>query len=304
MVYVESTAGDWVGQGRTYRYTLADAAIGVTADVNVLSLNIRGDEGWDAQYAEDANRTTLSTGDWTGGRYPFTVPGLAWFGEGRELQRRRDAVHRRRGHLRGQQPQDPDPALRAAVCVGVAPPMRGYIGTTATTRPSPPGPATRPTFPWTPPAGAVPATGDYFYFESSPGDYIGQGRTSLYAPSNATISATESIGVIDLHVDEGLGPWDVNVSGPDAQTAAAGRPVEDLGRYPFHNPTEWPVDVRRGSRLPRSPGVRRRRIAYDHAGAGVVLDASSSAAMSRGRRSTARSAGPVRELTARRRPPV
>ena len=26
---------------------------------------------------------TLSVGDWTGGRYPFTVPGLAWFGEGR-----------------------------------------------------------------------------------------------------------------------------------------------------------------------------------------------------------------------------
>ena len=83
MVYVESTAGDWVGQGRTYRYTLADAAIGVTADVNVLSLNIRGDEGWNAQYAEDASRTTLSMGDWNGGRYPFTVPGLAWFGEGR-----------------------------------------------------------------------------------------------------------------------------------------------------------------------------------------------------------------------------
>ena len=44
VVYVESTAGDWVGQGRTYRYTLADAAIGVTADSNVISLSIRGDE--------------------------------------------------------------------------------------------------------------------------------------------------------------------------------------------------------------------------------------------------------------------
>ena len=238
MVYVESTAGDWVGQGRTYRYTLADAAIGVTADVNVLSLSIRGDEGWNAQYAEDANRTTLSVGDWNGGRYPFTVPGLAWFGEGRSCNVAVtrfivDEVTYQANSLRTLTLRFEQRCESAS-----APPMRGYIRYDRDDPTVPPGPGNAADFPWTPPAGAVPATGDYFYFESSPGDYIGQGRTSLYAPNNATISATESSGVIDLHVDEGLGPWDVNVSGPDAQTQLLAGLYEDLGRYPFHNPTE------------------------------------------------------------------
>ena len=116
--------------------------------------------------------------------------------------------------------------------------MRGYLRYDRDDPTVPPDRATRPTSRGArrPAPCRRPATTSTS--KSSPGDYIGQGRTSLYTPDNSTISATESSGVIDLHVDEGQGPWDVNVSGPDAQTQLLAGLYEDLGRYPFHNPTE------------------------------------------------------------------
>jgi hypothetical protein len=52
------------------------------------------------------------------------------------------------------------------------------------------------------------------------------------------LSASESSGEVHLRVDEGLGPWDIYVTGPDAQTQLLPGLYEDLGRWPFHNPTE------------------------------------------------------------------
>jgi hypothetical protein len=104
------------------------------------------------------------------------------------------------------------------------------------TQPPPPGDAAD--FPWSPPAGAVPATGDYFSFQSSPGDYIGQGRTDLYTAPDATMTGSDTNGVVRLRVDRGTSDWDVRLSGPDAQVQLQPGLYEDLGRYPFHNPVE------------------------------------------------------------------
>jgi len=82
----------------------------------------------------------------------------------------------------------------------------------------------------------VPETGDYLYYESSPGDYIGQGQTRLYTASNATITGSESSGVVRLRVTQI--PWDVFATGPDAQTQLLPGLYDELGRHPFHNPTE------------------------------------------------------------------
>jgi hypothetical protein len=244
VIYAESSAGDWVGQGQTYRYTLADAVIGVTADANVLSLHIRGDELWDAQFAEDAGQTALTVGAWTGGRYPFFVPGLAWYGEGRscnEVVGGRlivDEVTYQSGSLKTLTLRFEQRCESAS-----APPLRGLVRYDRDDPTVPPPPGNAADFAWSPPAGAVPATGDYLYFESSSGDYIGQGRTSLYTADNATISATDPSGVVHLHLDEGQGWWDVYASGPDAQTQLLPGLYDDLQRYPFHNPTEGGLDM-------------------------------------------------------------
>ncbi len=116
--------------------------------------------------------------------------------------------------------------------------LRGFIRYERGDPTQPPPPGDAADFPWSPPAGAVPATGDYLYFESTPGDYIGQGRTDLYTAPDATLTGSDTSGVVRLRVTRGTSDWDVRVSGPDAQVQLQPGLYEDLGRYPFHNPVE------------------------------------------------------------------
>jgi hypothetical protein len=51
----------------------------------------------------------------------------------------------------------------------------------------PPGPQAIPASLWKPDAAALPASGNYLYMESAPGDWVGGGRTYLYTAANATI---------------------------------------------------------------------------------------------------------------------
>jgi hypothetical protein len=107
----------------------------------------------------------------------------------------------------------------------------------------PPPPGDAADFPWSPPPGAVPATGDYLYFESSPGDFIGQGRTELYTVPASTLAITEASGVVRLRVDRDDSWWELRVTGPDAQWLLLPGLYADLGRYPFHNPVEGGLDL-------------------------------------------------------------
>jgi hypothetical protein len=237
-VYLESAPGDWVGQGRSYAYTPGSAIVAVDPAGDRFSVHVRGDEVWDGWFAPQAPGTPLATGSWTSlQRYPIFVPGLSWSGEGR-------GCNELLGSLIVDQlvSDDHGVALLTARfeqwCDNSAGQLRGYIRYDRDDPTVPPPPGDAAAFPWSPPAGVAPATGDYFYFESSPGDYIGQGRTELYTPANATLTATESSGVVHLTVGESLGSWSVNVTGPDAQTRLLPGLYDELGRYPFHNPTE------------------------------------------------------------------
>ena len=199
------------------------------------------------------------------------MPGLSWSGEGRgcnnllgsliidELVQQAGQVVRLTARFEQQCDNSPGN-------------LRGYLryDSADTTTPPPPGDAAD--FPWSPPAGAVPETGDYLYFESSPGDYIGQGQTRLYTAPNATITGSESSGVVRLRVTQV--PWDVFVTGPDAQTQLLPGLYEDLGRYPFHNPTEGGLSMYgEGRGCNELDGrVRGRRDRLRRAGDRLVLD--------------------------------
>ena len=62
----------------------------------------------------------------------------------------------------------------------------------------------------------LPATGNYLYLESSTGDYIGQGQTTLYTDANATFVPDWGGRLVQLFVDP-PGGWTANFSGQDQQ---------------------------------------------------------------------------------------
>lgn len=74
-------------------------------------------------------------------------------------------------------------------CTGYSGALRGKFrwSSADTTRPA--GPAPIPEALWQPPASALPAVGNYVYFESEYGDFVGQGRVATFKDDNAVISA-------------------------------------------------------------------------------------------------------------------
>ena len=211
VVYLESQPGDWVGQGRTYRYTKADSVIAVTSANGRRTVSVDGDEWW--------NGTFDATTTW-------------WSGEGRGC----GGTTR---HLVDQE-SFVDGALASLTlrfeqrCDGSRGSLFGFVRYDATDTTAPPPPTDPSTFPWSPKPENVPATGDYLYFESVPGDWVGAGQTRLYT----TIAVTESSGVVRVAFDGTNEWWDGAFSGPDAQTQLLVGHYAGLQRYPFHNPAK------------------------------------------------------------------
>ena len=238
VVYLQSEPGDYIGQGESHLDTLATAILAFDAAGDRFSVHVRGDRRWDGWFAPQASGTPIAAGTYPNlRRYGVFVPGLSWTGEGRGCNE--SMSHLVIDEWTGST-TDPDRIVarfeqRCDASVGV---LRGFIRYERDDPSQPPPPGDAANFPWSPPAASVPATGDYFYFESSPGDYIGQGRTDLYTAPDSTLIGSDTNGVVRLRVDRGTSDWDVRVSGPDAQTQLQSGLYEDLGRYPFHNPVE------------------------------------------------------------------
>ena len=245
VLYVESAAGDYVGQGQTYLYTLANSLIGVSTTGSRIDLSIDGEEYWDASLVEPAGPAVV-TGFWanlpgyTGGN----APALRFFGEGRSCisgsvnRFAVDEVTYENGSL-----QEPDRTLRAAMQRnGAAAARLPALRCQRSHDPAPPGdPAA---FSWSPPSWVVPTSGNYLYYESQPGDYIGQGQTRMFTTYLATFTVTESSGHVRARTVQGNFDnwWDLDISGPDAQDQLVRGLYADVQRYPFHNPVEGGLD--------------------------------------------------------------
>lgn len=237
-LYLESSPGDYIGQGRTYLYTLANSELTVTTKEDRVDLVVAGDEDWRGQWDASTTGTEVVTGYWQGGRYPFAIPGLTFTGEGRGCN---NVVGRYSVDAVGY-----DPAGLASLtlrfeqrCDG-DPPLRGFLRYDRSDATVPPPPGDPADFPWSPPPGAVPETGDYLYFESAAGDYIGQGRTELYTETDSTFVPDWGGPIVQLFVNPGgaADDWSATFSGPDAMAQLEVGLYDELGRYPFHNPVE------------------------------------------------------------------
>jgi len=86
-VYLQSDAGDYIGQGATYTYAPASATLSVAANAGRLTVGVTGNEWWSGDFQAMNTLTQLQPGYYSGlQRYPFHNPalgGLNWSGSGR-----------------------------------------------------------------------------------------------------------------------------------------------------------------------------------------------------------------------------
>ncbi len=238
-IYLQSDGGDFIGQGRTYTYTQANAVLSLTANGNQLSVGVNGNQNWGGQFKAMNILTTLEPGYYANlQRFPFHNPvtgGLNWSGEGRGCNTLTgwfaiDSITYSAGviasiDLRFEQH-----------CEGGTPALRGEIhwisgDTTQPTGPQVPPPDNL----WAPAPGTTPASGNYVYLQSQPGDYIGAGATYTYTQANTLLNVT-AIGArlnVGVNGDEG---WSGDFQGMNTLSQLQPGYYGNLQRFPFHNP--------------------------------------------------------------------
>lgn len=239
-ITLQSDQGDWLGQGKSYQYTPATAIITVTAVKNRVMFQVEGDEQWSGVVQTGGNATELKVGEYPAlaiyrDNMDTSQGALTWWGNGRSCTSSTgwaiiDDVVYTNGQLTSI-------SLRfQRNCNGATAALHGTINYNAndTTAPSP-SPTVPPAGLWSPPAAVTASQGNYAYFESAPGDYVGLGKTYLFDRRSSIISA--STGGYILYVKVAADDvWRAEIRVPSAMT----RPT--TGYYPgvkgarFNNP--------------------------------------------------------------------
>lgn len=240
-IQLESDAGDYIGGGLDYNYTKANAEILVTADRALLTIQIAGDESWSGDFQLPDSYSELQPGSFSNlGGYPAHDPavgGLRWSGEGRGCSGVEgwviiDSVSY-------------DGATLTAIdlqfeqrCPGRTAALHGRIHWDASDTTSPPGPVVPPPAGlWKPAAGVTPASGNFIYLESQPGDYIGAGGNYLYTLTDSLITVFEARGRLSVSVSGNEG-WSGDFRGMMWLSRLEPGYYGDLRRFPFHNPVK------------------------------------------------------------------
>jgi hypothetical protein len=240
-VYLESQAGDYIGAGQVHTYTQANAILGVTSSGGLLTVNVTGDETWSGNFQAMNTIPRLQVGYYANlARYPFHDPavgGLSWTGDGRGCNTSMswmvvNAVsYDTSGNLTGID-------LRFEQhCEGMAAALHGKVHWKPNDPTAPPPPVTPiPAGLWSPAAGSTPASGNYIYLDSQPGDYIGAGQVHTYTQADAILTLTRSTRLLQVGVngDEG---WSGDFAGMSSIADLQPGYYPNLKRYPFHNPT-------------------------------------------------------------------
>jgi hypothetical protein len=230
-VYLQSQAGDFVGNGATATYTKADALLNVTVTDNRVTVGVGGDQNWSGDFITMNSLSQLQPGYYGDlRRYPFHNPvkgGLSWGGEGRGCN-----------VLTGWFVVDGVTWNGASLatldlrfeqhCEGAVPALRGKIHWEASDTTTFPGPVLPiPTNTWAPAPGSTPASGNYIYLDSQAGDYIGQGQVSTVTD----MAAFPGTGLVSITG----GGWTGTFQAMDSLTQLQAGYYGSLSRYPFHN---------------------------------------------------------------------
>lgn len=236
-VYLQSDAGDYIGAGRTWTYTRADALLAASVSGRLAHVSVAGDQNWTGDFIAMDSLAQLQPGYYGDlRRYPFQNPakgGLDWTGEGRGCNTLTgwmavDAITWNAGSLATLD-------LRFEQhCEGGGPALHGKVHWDASDPTVPPGPAPVPAGLWSAPAGATPASGNYVYLDSQTGDYIGQGQTSVVT----TVTTFTGSGRVSVSGDG----WNGTFQAMDGLAQLQPGLYANLSRYPFHNHAKGGLD--------------------------------------------------------------
>ena len=235
-VTLNSDAGDYIGQGNNYEYSLSNAAITVTNTGSRLVVRIDGDESWSATFQLPDGYSELQPGSYGNlTRYPFhdsAKGGLSWSGEGRGCNTLTgwiiiDKVTYNESVLEEVELQFEQH------CEGGAAALRGDMKWYLSDSTLPSGPI----FPlpdglWKPAPEDLPESGNYAYLESTFGDYIGGNDYTFLDSDNLTVTST------DNYVTVSVGGWIGAFKGMNSITRIEQGYYADLQRFPFHNPAK------------------------------------------------------------------
>jgi hypothetical protein len=236
-VEIASDPGDYIGGGRSYRYTKADAALTVQATGSRISVRVEGDQRWEGEFVLPSKHTRVVTGSFAGlRRYPFhdqAVGGMSWSGEGRGCNMLTATFTVERARYEADQLTALDLSFEQH-CEGGAPALRGKIQWSAADPTVPPGPVNPPPGTlWRADPALVPATGNYVRLQSDAGDFIGAGRSYTYAGGALSVSATGGKLTVGVTANESwLGQFTAMSTLNELKPGYYG----DLRRHPFHNP--------------------------------------------------------------------
>jgi hypothetical protein len=248
--YVASTSGDYIGGGRTYLYTPADTDFSADVTSTSLQFHIDGYQGWDLEIELPAGQAMTKGGVYTGlTRYPFNGDegGISFSGEGRGCNDDYGWVTIDDLVVSSGTIQSFLIRFEQRCESTTAPPLHGQIKYD-TTAPLPPAPNPVKTVPgglWAPVAGAIPASGNYFYMASQSGDYVGQGKTWLYLGDRMTVddSAGDRLSASVPYSSSDDVWWDLSMAGSNRSDQLTAGYYANLMRDPFHNPVVGGFDV-------------------------------------------------------------
>lgn len=198
-VYLQSDPTDEVGQGVTRLYTPANAVLSVRHGTRsgafdwapFLGISVKGDQQWEGDFQVSRLLSQVQMGHYVRlKQYPRHDPvfgGLSWSTEGRSCKLSSGWVAVDNIVLSGSRVQQVELRFEQ-VCHDSQGRLRGKVRWDAIDN----APASHPVTPiptglWTPPAGAMPATGNALYIESDPLEFIAEGRTALFTDDNTTI---------------------------------------------------------------------------------------------------------------------
>lgn len=234
-VYLQGAGNDYIVGNGSYVYRPSDSLFTVQASGNLLTLRVAGDQDWSGEFKLSGTGTKLAPGYYGDAtRYPFqatNASGVSWTGEGRGCNTVKGWIVIDKVTYSGSTLSAVDLRFEQR-CEGGASALHGQIHWDASDSSAGPGPVLPlPAGLWTP--SIVTPTANSVYLESTPGDYIGGGKTYSYLAPAAKVSVSGNSFTVSAN--SGSDSWSANFVGMSNLTQLKPGYYGGLQRYPFHN---------------------------------------------------------------------
>lgn len=234
-VYLDSGAGDYVGQGKTYSYDINNSDISSNIGPNFIGVVVYGEQQWTGVFMAMRSLAALQVGYYPQLRaYPFNNPtrgGIAWTGDGRGCTLidgwfAVDALTVENGIIKAY-----DVRFEQR-CEGRAAPLHGAVHWRADTAVVAPGIANSPAGSWQAPAGTANTAGNFLYLEGDPWGQPNARKLRQFNYTNAVIGATANGQKLQLTIN-GASRWqgDIQLAGIAGQIAPG--VYANLSRFMF-----------------------------------------------------------------------